>query len=139
MAFRMAFPGDWKTRNKKQGVTALGPNKDAVLQLTLVEESEPRAAAQEFLAQEGIQAGRVQMGHVNGLTAASATFESSLQGSNITGRVVFVRHKKQTFQLLGYTPRDRWSSYSSLIESSLRSFAPLNESPASTAAMPSPV
>ncbi len=67
------------------------------------------------------------MGHINGLKGASATFESTSQGSSLAGRVVFVRHKDRTFQLLGYTARDRWSSYSSVIEGSLRSFAPLSD------------
>ncbi len=98
------------------------PANDAAVELTLAEENDPRAAAQAFVNQQGIQADRIKSGTINGLPAAWALIQVQTQSGLLRGRVAFVRYRDRTFRLLGYTPSDRWNRYSDEVDRSLQSF-----------------
>ncbi|MBX7185832.1 MAG: M48 family metalloprotease [Vicinamibacteria bacterium] len=127
MAFKMTFPQGWVTRNEKQGVSAAPSSKDAIISLSLAK-GDPVSAAAEFAKQEGVQAGGVERGTVNGLSSASLQFQlQDAQGSVLAGRVTFIRHGANTFQLLGYSTEARYPAYQSEIGSWIRSFERLND------------
>jgi predicted Zn-dependent protease len=122
LGFKMVFPRDWKTKNFRQAVLGTSPADDAAIELTLAEEDEPRAAAQVFINQQGIEADRIKNGTINGLPAAWALIRVQTQSGLLRGRVAFVRYRDRTFRLLGYTPSDRWNRYSDQVDRSLQSF-----------------
>jgi predicted Zn-dependent protease len=122
LALKMVFPAGWKTKNFRQAVLGTSPANDAAVELTLVEENEPRAAAQVFVNQQGIEADRIKSGTINGLPAAWTLIRVQTQSGLLNGRVAFVRYRDRTFRLLGYTPSDRWGRYSDQVERSLQSF-----------------
>jgi predicted Zn-dependent protease len=127
MAFRMTFPQGWATRNEKQGVSATPTSKDAILNLALAK-GDPLAAAAEFAKQEGVQAGAVERGNVNGLSSASLQFQiQDPQGSALRGMVTFVRHGANTFQLLGYCTEARYAADRTEMEAWIRSFERLTD------------
>ncbi len=127
MAFEMTFPQGWATRNEKQGVSSAPSSKDAILNLALAN-GDPMAAAAEFAKQEGVQAGSVERGDVNGLPAVSLQFQiQDPQGSSLQGLVTFVRHGTHTFQLLGYTTDARYGTYKPAIAAWIRSFERLTD------------
>ncbi|MEO8499549.1 MAG: M48 family metalloprotease [Vicinamibacteria bacterium] len=127
MAFRVTFPEGWTTQNEKQGVSSMPASRDAMVQLTLVSE-EPAAAADAFARQQGIRAGSVERGNVNGLPAASLQFElQDQQGGAFQGMVTFVKHGAKTFQLLGYTTDARYGAYKPVIAAWIRSFERLTD------------
>ncbi len=128
MAFRMTFPQGWATQNEKQGVSSMSSNKDALLQLTLAS-GEPQNAAQDFARQEGVSAGQIERGDVNGFPASSLQFQATdPQNGVLQGVVTFLKHDGKTFQLLGYTTEARYQNYKSAFTGWIRSFERLTDS-----------
>lgn len=127
MAFKMTFPSGWATQNEKQGVSSMPSTKDALVQLTLAK-GEPSAAAAEFARQEGVRAGSVERGNVNGFPAASLQFAiEDQQNGSIEGMVTFVKHGERTLQLLGYSTQARYGSYRSTFTNWIRSYERLTD------------
>jgi predicted Zn-dependent protease len=127
MEFRMTFPPGWSTANEKQGVSAMPAAKDAVIQLTSAR-GEPQAAADEFLRQQGVQAGSIERGNVNGFPAVSFQFQmADSRGGVVEGMVTFVRQGAATLQLLGYTTDARYAAYKPAFAAWIRSFERLTD------------
>jgi len=122
LAFRVIFPAGWKNKNLREAVVGTSSGQDAVIELTLAKENDPRSAAQAFVNQQGFEADRIKSGTMNKLPAAWALFRVQTQSGLLAGRVAFVRYKERTFRLLGYTTKDRWSRYSDQIDRALQSF-----------------
>jgi predicted Zn-dependent protease len=127
MAFKMTFPTGWATQNAKQGVSAMPPSKDALAQLTLAK-GDPISAAEEFARQQGVEAGSIARGAVDGFPSASLPFRmKDQQGGVLEGTVRFVRHGANTFQLLGYSTEARYGAFKPAIEGWIRSFERLGD------------
>jgi predicted Zn-dependent protease len=104
-------------------VGAVSPQKDAVVVLTLSEESSREAAAKAFFAQQGIERG-------SSWRAGFETFRTidPTTGSRRSqGIVGFVDHGEHVYQLLGYSVADAWSGYQNEVQTSLSSFGPLHD------------
>jgi predicted Zn-dependent protease len=128
LEFRLDFPEGWKTQNQKQQVAGMSEGQDAIVVLSLAQQEDPAAAANEFLSQEGLKAGRVERGRVHGFQAAMADFEVPREGqSSIRGQVAFVRYGSNTFRLLGYTLMEKWGDYGRPINLFLMSFQRLTD------------
>lgn len=127
MAFKMMFPRGWAVQNEKQGVSSMPSAKDALLQLTLAS-GDPEAAAREFAGQQGIEAGTIERGNVNGFPASSLQFRAQDQQNGVLqGVVTFLTHQGKTFQLLGYTTEARYGTYKSTFKDWIRSFERLTD------------
>ncbi len=127
MAFKIAFPQGWPAQNEKQGVSSISSAKDAMVQLTLTP-GEPAEAAAAFARQEGVQAGRIERGNVNGYSAASLEFQvQDQQNGVLQGVVTFVKNGGTTLQLLGYTPQARYAVYRPAFAAWIRSFERLTD------------
>jgi predicted Zn-dependent protease len=130
MAFRLDYPAQWRTENEKQGVSAMSPAQDAMLQLTL----NPKRAAEAagaFSQEKGIQTGPVDRSPVNGFPAVSLEFEArseSAEGVSVMrGIAVWIEHGGRTFQLLAYAPEARASAYRNAFATWVRSFTRLSD------------
>jgi predicted Zn-dependent protease len=126
MAFQFSFPAGWKMQNLPQAVVGVSPQQDAVIQLTLVGD-EPAQAAQRFLGQQGLQAGEVARRTVNGLSAVVAQFGAQTQQGVVQGLVGFVRHGNATYQLVGYSPTQRYASMERTFLGAIDSFGRLED------------
>ena len=71
MKFQFQFPQGWKTQNAKSAVAAMSPDKDAIVQITLAQGSDPKAAAQKFFSQQGLQAGEGWTNRIGGKPAVT--------------------------------------------------------------------
>jgi predicted Zn-dependent protease len=127
LEFRMVFPAGWRTQNTNQAVLAISPDEDAILQLTLGQGESADAAAQNFLGQEGIQAGPTTRAAVNGLPATWATFSATSQDTELRGSVVFIAYNEAIFQILGYTLASEMSKYDPVFDTSMLSFDRLTD------------
>ena len=127
LRFRMTFPSGWKTFNGKQAVAAQSPQQDAVIELTLAHESSADQAARTFLSAEGMQAGTVTRGRVNGLTASEAPFAANTESGTVRGNAIFVEYGNSVYRLLAYSPEASWSSYQGVAARALQSFGPLTD------------
>jgi predicted Zn-dependent protease len=127
MRFQLRFPDGWKVQNTPAAVAAMSPNQDAIIQLALAGQASPQQAAQQFLSQQGIQAGQTSTASINGFPAASSYFQAQTDQGNIQGIVSFVSYNGSTFGLMGYTAAGKLGSYDQLFQSSIRSFSQLRD------------
>ena len=127
MKFQLHFPDGWNVQNTPAAVAAMSPNQDAIIQLALAGQASPQQAAQQFLSQQGVQAGQTSTSSINGLPAASSYFQAQTQQGNIQGIVSFVSYGGSTFGLMGYTAAGKLGSYDQVFQSSIRSFSQLQD------------
>jgi predicted Zn-dependent protease len=123
MAFRLTFPSGWKGSNQKQAVGAVSPNEDAVIVLTLAGAPSPEQAARQFFSQQGVQAGQAWRQQIGGFPAASYLFQAQSEQSVLQGLAAWIEYRERVFQVLGYTPVQRWSAYEQAFAQAISSFA----------------
>src|SRR5688572_4904657 len=113
LRFQVAFPNGWRVMNSKQAVAGQSPGQDAIIELTLTQGSSAEQAARAFLSTQGIQAGTLTRGNVNGLTANAAPFAAASESGTLRGNAVFLEYGNRVYRLLAYSPEARWSNYQS--------------------------
>ncbi len=97
------------------------------MQLGLAGQTPPQQAAQQFLSQQGVQAGDASTASINGLPAASSYFRAQTEQGNIEGLVSFISYGGQTFGLMGYTAAGKLGSYDRVFQNTIRSFSELRD------------
>lgn len=135
LQFELAFPDGWAKQNAADAVTAISPNRDAVIQLRGAQGSAAEAA-RRFLAQDGVQAGAPSARTIHGNPAVTAEFSArGGQNESVLGIVTFIEHGGATWGMLAYTVADRFASYGSAFSRSRDSFQRLTD-PEALAAQP---
>ncbi|HSK20882.1 MAG TPA: M48 family metalloprotease [Longimicrobiales bacterium] len=127
LRFRMQFPQGWQTQNLAQSVSALSPQKDAVIQLTLAQGSETQAANQ-FFGQQGIASSQVSRTTINGFPAVTGYFQGQTQDGVVAGVAAFISFENRTYQILSFTPAQQLQRYDQLFRSVVGSFDRLTDS-----------
>ncbi|HEX2253938.1 MAG TPA: M48 family metalloprotease [Thermoanaerobaculia bacterium] len=127
LAFQVNFPPGWKYQNQRSAVGAISPNQDAVVVMTLARRDSPSTAFQEFVSQQGIRRGQPWQGQINGMAAVSSEFQAQSQQGTVQGRVAFVEHGGQVFQILGYSSAQRWGRFDDLTAQAMSSFARVDD------------
>jgi predicted Zn-dependent protease len=125
LRFQITFPQGWKTQNGAEAVVAVSPDQDAMMQLSLAGKTPPQQAAQQFLSQQGVQAGNTSTASVNGLPAASGYFEAQTEQGAVRGLVTFLSYNGTTYGILGYTPSAKLGQYDPVFRQAIGSFGPL--------------
>jgi predicted Zn-dependent protease len=123
MAFRMSFPNGWKGSNQKQAVGAVSPEEDAVVVLQLAPGTSAQQAARQFFSQDGVVPGPEWRQQIGGFRAASYSFQAQADQTVIQGLAAWIEYGERVFQVIGYTPRERWGAYENAIAQSVGSFA----------------
>jgi predicted Zn-dependent protease len=121
MAFQFTFPSGWKIINQRRAAVAVSPEEDAVVVLTLAEETSPDAAARAFFEPDNIQAGSSWRRNFFNFQASTSG------GSSLKGVVGFVKHRDAIFQLLAYGGGDAFSRYANAMKQAVTSFGELTE------------
>jgi predicted Zn-dependent protease len=127
LRFQITFPPDWKTQNSTQAVVAVSGQQDAAIELSQAPQKSADAAAQAFLSSQGIASNGSSQGSVHGLRAVGSSFAAQTQNGNVRGSIMWVEHGGAVYQVVGYAPETKWSSYQDVVQNSLRSFEPLND------------
>jgi predicted Zn-dependent protease len=122
LRFRIDFPQGWRTQNLPQAVNALAPQQDAVLQLTLAQAAGADDAARRFFSQQGIRPGQGGRQNVNGNPAVVGYFQAQTQQGIITGMAAFIEHGGRTYQVLAFTPAQRFTRYEQAFRQVIGSF-----------------
>ncbi|HEX2637606.1 MAG TPA: M48 family metalloprotease [Gemmatimonadales bacterium] len=125
LRFQLTYPQGWQTQNTPDAVVAMSPQQDAIIQLGLAGQTPPQQAAQQFLSQQGVQAGNTSTQPVNGLPAASGYFQAQTEQGTIQGIVTFLSYNGNTYGLLGYAPSGKFNQYDQIVQQAIRSFGPL--------------
>lgn len=128
LKFRFEFPSGWKTANQKQGVLAVSPEQDAIVQITFANKKSAAEAANEFFSQSGLTAQRTGSGNIHGLRTSSGGFTAQTDQGVLQGSAAFVEYDGRVYQLLGYTSQTRWSNYESGMTQAIKSFDRLTDS-----------
>jgi predicted Zn-dependent protease len=127
LEFVLDFPDGWATQNAADAVTAISPNRDAVIQLRGAQGSANEAAAR-FLAQEGLQPGTSSTGTIHGNRAVTAGFSAQgNDGSSVRGVVTFIEYRNATWGILAYSAVERFSNYDPHFLRSINSFDRLTD------------
>jgi predicted Zn-dependent protease len=127
MRFQVHFPDGWKVQNTPAAVASISPSQDAIIQLALAGQGSPEQAAQQFLTQQGVQAGRTSTTSINGLPATSSYFQAQTDQGVIEGIVSFIEYSGTTFGLMGYTAAGKLGNYDQVFQSTIRSFNQLRD------------
>lgn len=122
LEFEFTFPRDWQTANLREGVVAVGPNREAILQITMSDAPSASEGSRAFFQQDGIQGERQEATTINGLPTVSAQFRAQDGEQSLRGRAMFVELEGNTYQLLGYSSDQLWSKYERASTDALRSF-----------------
>jgi predicted Zn-dependent protease len=127
MKFRLDFPAGWNTQNTRAAVTALSPDNDARVVLSLSRKSSADEALSAFLGQDGVTAGTPWKRSVNGLPTAGSDFAAATSQGRLRGQVRFLEYGGQVYGLLGYGPESRWSTRAGAVATSFDSFRELRD------------
>jgi predicted Zn-dependent protease len=127
LRFTITFPRGWNTQNLPQAVVAVAPDNRAAMQLTLAGNAPPETALQQFFRQQGVGAGRMVRDRINGEPAALAEFQAQTEQGVGAGIVGFITHADRTYQLVGYTPAQLYSTYAPTLEQAIRTFGPVSD------------
>lgn len=127
LRFQMTLPSGWQGQNLTQAVVAVSPQQDAIIQLTLAQGNSPDAAARTFLSQQGIQAGQASRETVNGVPAVASTFQAQTEQGVIQGLAAFFTYNGTTYQVIGYSPAQKYAAYDPVFRQTLGSFAPVTD------------
>ena len=79
LQFRFDFPAGWQTTNNKMAATAVSPQQDAIIQLNIVANQSPDAAAKDFFSQQGVHEGGTTNTTINNIPALWANFTADTQ------------------------------------------------------------
>jgi predicted Zn-dependent protease len=126
LRFRLDFPQGWKTQNLTQSVSAVSPQQDAALQLTLAQGGVDDAA-RNFFGQQGIQSTQVGRTSINGMSAVTGYFQAQTQQGVVEGMAAFISHENRTYQIIGFTPARGLSRYDRVFSASIGSFSRLTD------------
>jgi len=127
MAFQLVFPQGWQTANLKTAVQGQNEQGDAFMVLTLADASDPAAALQAFSDQAGVRTLRTSREPINGVPAAAMDFSFQDESGEGQGQVAFLDHQGTLLQVLAFATPGAWDRLGGTLESSIRSFRPLND------------
>lgn len=127
LRFRFRFPHGWKTENEKAFVTAVSPEADALVQITLAEQKTPEAAANAFFEEDGVTREKSWKKEIHGLPASWSRWEATTDDGNLEGTVAFISYQGNVFQILALAKADEWDGYEDDVESAIESFSRLND------------
>ena len=128
LVFRIDFPAGWKTQNQSSAVIGVSPNQDAMFALSIPGKDAPDAALGKFLGQQGMQGSGTTTNSVNGFPAASADFQAqTADGKTVGGRITFLSHGGNTYQLIGYTLAQNYPTHRAGFGQAIQSFNRLTD------------
>ena len=128
LRFRIELPSGWRVRTLTQALVATSPDNDAAIQLTIVEEVAPAAAAERFVAQGGIDAtGDVTEDVVNERLAVTVPFRVTTGGGSADGLAAWVGYGGRTYQIVGLTTSQDANGHAAAVRSAVRTFAAVTD------------
>lgn len=134
LKFQFQFPDGWKTQNRSDAVVGVSAAQDAIIVLQGVPGTAAEAS-QKFFSQQGLEAGSVSQSKVHGLPARTGDFSAQTDQGSVRGIATFIEYGGTTYQIMAYTPGDKFNTYGAIFRRSLTSFDRLTD-PAALAAQP---
>ncbi len=123
LGFKFALPSAWQKQNLPQAVAARSKDGGGAFQLTLAPAANTSSAAQQFMSQQGLKAGRVENRTINGFPATIGSFQAQTQQGVVAGLVAFIQAHSRVYQLVGYSPAQAFANYQSTFVQMIGSFS----------------
>ena len=133
LKFQFGIPNGWRLQNAPTQVQIVSPDQQSVIQMSLAEGTDARAAAQAFAEQNKVQVASSSDRAINGLPATTIVGQittAAAEGQaaqSIAVMISFISYGGNVYMLAGITPAAKFKQYSSAIEGTLGSFAQLTD------------
>jgi predicted Zn-dependent protease len=128
LRFRIELPSGWRYRNLSQAVVAASPDRDAAMQLTIVEEAAPTEAAERFLGQPGVGAtGDVTTDTINRNPVVMVPFRATTTAGAASGFAAWIAYGRRTYQLVGVAAGQTANGHAEAFRHSMSSFAAVTD------------
>lgn len=128
LRFRVELPTGWSYRSLGQVVVATSPDRDAALQLTIVEQVSADEAAQRFVTQPGVQsASGVETDVVNGNPRVMVAFRATTGAGPASGLAAWFAYGGRTYQLVGIAARQADNGHAEAFRQTMGSFAAVSD------------
>ena len=125
LKLRFDPPSGWQGANQRSQVVLAEPNGRGQITFSAAKGSSPDAAAQAFVAQQGLQNLGNQRLTLGGDAATVVQFAAATSDNQaLRGEAIFVQHGGAVYQFLGLTLAASWPTLGPTISQSLRSFGP---------------
>jgi predicted Zn-dependent protease len=126
LGFTMRSPSGWKGVNQREAVVWQAPQGDAVFALTLARGRSPRAAAEQFFGQQGVQV--IEDWPVDvGAGSVGRQFAAQTQQGTLLGAATFFEHRGTVYQLLSFGSESGWRNHRSEVARAMESFDRLDD------------
>jgi predicted Zn-dependent protease len=122
MDLSLRFPAEWQTQNSPARVAGGSPRGDALIALELQGRGDdPRAAAEQFLAQQRLNVARSHPLRVNGLRA----FELVGAAQDAAAHITWIAYRGSVYRISGLASPAQFRNYEALFAKTAGSFRPL--------------
>jgi predicted Zn-dependent protease len=127
LRFQFPVPVKWKLSNKASQVQMASEEQDAVILLSVTSGSSSKEAAREFVTNTSASVVRSDGIQVNGLTSQRVVSEVRTQKAAYRLMSYFIEKGKNVFAFHGLTSAERFQSYGTLFENTMRQFKELSD------------
>lgn len=129
MKFRWTLPSGWSFQNAPTVVQSAEKNGKALLQMSVVQETSTREAAQKFVTNNKLQTLDNKETTVNGYPAYMVVADVPASQNQQALRVVcyYIYKDKVMYQMLGVSTANEFSGYHATLNQSILSFAALTD------------
>ncbi|MFN2567366.1 MAG: M48 family metalloprotease [Gemmatimonadaceae bacterium] len=129
LRFRLELPAGWSYRSLAQAVVATSPDREAAMQLAVVEQAGPDEAAERFLGQPGVRAtGNTATDSVSGNAFVVVPFRATTNASAGTGVAAWIGYGGRTYQIVGVATSQAGNGHTEAFRQAVGSFAPVADS-----------
>ena len=122
LTFRFVLPRGWQGLNGDQAVQLMGPDQDVMTVLQLADGADPRAAAEQFAGQEGVQVQGTRSAAIHGLDAVWLDFTVQTSEGTLAGRAAFPLLDGRVYAFYGFAPAQSWGAHQGTVTELLGSF-----------------
>ncbi len=124
----LAFPHGWPVDNQRSRVLALSPDRNAVVMLELHGKGmDPRAAAEQYAAEEGLRLGSGDAVRIGPLDALRVRGIVPTPNGTFEMELTFIAHQGQVYRLSAGARQGQFSKYAGIFRGFARSFRSLRD------------
>lgn len=128
LAFHFPVPAGYQVINQPTQVVMVEPNQQAILGLTISQQSSPQAAASQFVRQQGVQVVEQNATTSAGKPAYYVVADARTEEGQILRILNFwVQHQNNVYNLIGYTTRQAFGNYQNTFLQTMRNFETLRD------------
>jgi predicted Zn-dependent protease len=129
LAFKFPYPKSWQVQNLSSVVQMVNSDQNAIIQFQIdSKNNSPKASVDEFLNQDGIDAGSGKSTSFHGLKGYRATATGQTQdGNKVAFYLYSVSYKGNIYRFICYTFAGKYDHYQSTFKNTTHGFSQLTD------------